>query len=229
MARKYLRTDRNGTKYYSDYCTCDRCGGMGYYAMGTHNGQPVLSPLDGGICWKCGGAGKVETVIKEYTPEHRAKLEAAAEKRKAKKLAQAEAERAEREAAIAEKRAKEAAEQAAREAARLAEIERNRGQFMGEVGERVCLTVTLERRFSYEVSCYNAPWKRDTVTGYVFKTEEGNTLVWKTTGSLGEWDKQGNWNSPDDGDKITIKGTIKAHEEYNNVNQTILNRVKWIF
>ena len=242
MKRELIKTDKNGTKHFATYCKCDRCGGTGVYTWGgTINGRPMYA----GTCFKCGGAQWIPTIEKEYTPEYRAKLDAANEKRKAKQRAEAEKRHAEWEAQQVE-REKEAAR---REAERQAEIERNRGHFIGAVGDKIEMTVKLERTFSYEVPCYGAPWKTDLVTGYVFKTDDNNTLVWKTTGSLarkkyaakgektvdGErcnfGDARGNWYTYEhvnEGDRITIKCEIKAHEEYNNVNQTLLTRVKWV-
>lgn len=245
--RELIKTDKNGTKYWNTWVLCDRCcNGSGVYTWGgTINGRPMYA----GTCFKCGGAGHVWEIVKEYTPEYRAKLDAANEKRKAKQRAKWEAERAEREKAWAEQRAKEAAERAERERIRQEEIERNRGHYIGTVGDKIEMTVTLERTFQYEVPCFGAPWKTDLVTGYVFKTDDNNTLVWKTTGSLarkkyaakgekvvdGErcnfGDMRGNYYTyehVEEGERITIKGTIKAHEEYNNVNQTVLTRVKWV-
>ena len=65
---QYVRTDRNGTKYFYDW-NCPRCSGAGesdkWYRTGC-------------ICYACGGSGKraKPLVVKEYTPEHYAKLEA---------------------------------------------------------------------------------------------------------------------------------------------------------
>lgn len=241
--RELIKTDKNGTKYYNTLIPCDRCGGDGVYKWGAMisygGGAPV--PQFAGTCFKCNGAGKVWEIIKEYTPEYRAKLDAANEKRKAKQRAKWESERAEREKALAEQRAKEAAERAERERIRREEIERNRGAFVGEVGDKIEVSVTLSHTFRYGVPCFGAPWKTEYVTGYVFKTDDGNTLVYKTAAIFGQKiytenghfrdnDKKGwyDWKHPEDGDRLTIKGTIKAHEEYNNVNQTILTRVKWI-
>lgn len=219
-----LKQYKNGNKLWGTVTRCAKCSGTGkvIWAYADH------------VCFDCSGTGWYYEEEREYTPENLAKREA----KKAKERAAWEAEQAEREAKLA-------AEEARREAERLAEIERNRGQYIGEVGDKINMTVTLARTFQYETPCFNAPWKRETVTGYVFKTDDGNTLVWKTTGSISRkvmlpWDAvswcgsdydkrvKWDWESPEDGDRITIKGTIKAHEEYNNVNQTILTRVKWI-
>jgi len=243
--RELVKTDRNGTKYWNTRVVCDRCcGGSGIYRWGAiqhdRNGN-VIGSTYAGTCFKCGGAGYVWEIVKEYTPEYRAKLDAANAKRKAAKQAKWEAERAEREKAWAEQRAKEAAERAECERIRREEIERNRGHFIGTVGDKIEMTVTLERTFTYEVPRFGAPWTNDTVTGYVFKTDDNCTLVWKTVGGLrrkvytekGHFkdDEKHGWydyEHPEEGARVTIKGTIKAHEEFNNVNQTVLNRVKWI-
>ena len=78
---KYDRTDRNGTRYFTD-CTCGRCGGRGVI-----DGYRYV---DGGICFECGGTGVSKpTTIKVYTPEHDAKLAAQREARAKKRDAEA--------------------------------------------------------------------------------------------------------------------------------------------
>lgn len=93
----YIRTDRNGTKIYHDY-TCPRCGGAGESDKWLFTGK---------VCFECGGSGKRShpLVVKEYTEEYAAKLEAKriAKQRKyeeehADEIAQAKSEREEREA-----------------------------------------------------------------------------------------------------------------------------------
>lgn len=79
----YLRTDKNGTKYYANY-TCPRCGGAG--------GSDKWS-FTGWTCYECGGTGESSTPVieKEYTPEYRAKLDERARKRaEAKRAKQVE-------------------------------------------------------------------------------------------------------------------------------------------
>ena len=76
---EYIRTDRNGTKYFNDW-TCPRCGGAG---------QSDNWIATGKMCWACGGTGKrpQPRVVKVYTPEHQAKLDAQRAKREVKRLA----------------------------------------------------------------------------------------------------------------------------------------------
>lgn len=73
-----IKTDRNGTKYYRVKDICPRCGGRGEYIRG----------INFGVCFLCHGTGVKEYTVKEYTPEHAAKLEA---RRKSKAAEQAEA------------------------------------------------------------------------------------------------------------------------------------------
>ena len=78
--------------------TCDRCGGAGYYALGTHNGMPVLSPHDGGVCYECGGSGKIRKMVKAYTAEEYNKYVQAQTRAKERKEEKRAAEAAKREA-----------------------------------------------------------------------------------------------------------------------------------
>ena len=216
-----LKEFKNGNKLWGTVTRCAKCGATG---------KVIWSYADG-ICFDCNGKGWYYEEEREYSPKEAAKREARLAKERAVWEACVAAE--------AEREAKRAEEEARREAERLAEIERNRGQFIGNAGDKIQMEVTLSRTFSYERPCFNAPWKTEVITGYVFKTDDGNTLVWKTTGCLDgkEYredghlcDNKGRYEpiQPDEGDRIKIKGTIKDHEEYNNVNQTILNRVKWV-
>lgn len=78
--RRYIRTDKNGTKIYHDY-TCQRCGGVGGCDKWAYTGW---------TCYECGGSGETTRkpeVIKVYTPEYRAKLDAMNAKRAEKKRA----------------------------------------------------------------------------------------------------------------------------------------------
>ena len=50
-----------------------------------------------------------------------------------------------------------------------------------------------------------------------FHDSEGNEIVWWASRSLPDWAKKGN--------KVTVKGTVVKHEEYNDTKQTTVNRV----
>lgn len=98
MNKVPFKTDRNGTKYFYDW-TCTRCGGIGFADKWIATGK---------TCWGCGGTGKLPApkIVKEYTPEYWAKLEA---KRQDKAKKQAE-ERAKYEEEHAEEIAADRAE-----------------------------------------------------------------------------------------------------------------------
>lgn len=94
---QYVRTDRNGTKYFYDW-TCPRCAGAG---------EADKWMMTGRTCFACGGTGKRARplTVKEYTEEHAAKLEAKRIARQAKyeaehadEIAQEKADRERREA-----------------------------------------------------------------------------------------------------------------------------------
>ena len=218
--RVLLKQYKNGNKLWGIVSHCPKC---------QDTGKVIWSYADH-VCFDCNGKGWFFVEEREYTPENAAKREA----KLAKDRAKWEQEEAEREAARREREA----ELARIEAERLAEIERNRGQFIGHVGDKITVTVTLVKKFSYET-------RFGSVSGYVFKTDDGNTIVYKTTGNpLGyevevpqdsnayfysdENGKKWNWIPMQEDERVTIKGTIKEHQEYNNVNQTVLMRVKWI-
>lgn len=95
---KYVRTDKNGTKIFYDF-TCPRCCGYGELDKWINTGK---------VCFACGGSGEraVAKIVKEYTPEYLAKLEA---RRQAKAKKEA-AERAKYEEEHADEIAAERAE-----------------------------------------------------------------------------------------------------------------------
>lgn len=84
---KLIKVDRNGTKYWSHGCACQRCGGLGGSDAWAYTGW---------TCYECGGSGiGPEIITKEYTPEYEAKLAERRAKRQAKKDEEAKAKSAE--------------------------------------------------------------------------------------------------------------------------------------
>lgn len=209
MKAKLIKIDRNGSKHFEGAVICDRCGGKGYYAIGVHNMQPVLSPHDGGMCWKCCGAGKVIGKWIERTPEYQAKLDA-------KRQAKLEAQQAEQARLDAEREAREAAERDEREAeeARI-KAEKAISQHVGQVGEKVAFKGTYVRTGAWEQKAY-AGYGMTTMYCHTFKDANGNVFTWKTQKGV----------CLNYGENVNVAGTIKAHSEYKEEKQTELTRCK---
>lgn len=208
-----IKIDRNGTKYYEGAIECDRCNGKGIYYIGVNNGQLVPSWVDQGICFKCGGAGKVQGKWKEYTPEYAEKLEA---RRRAKAEAQAKAYAEEEARREAERKAKEEAERIAREQEEAQERARKAiSQHVGQIGDKLDLVVVLEKNAWFDVPSFRG-FGTDTMHVYTFRDDAGNALVWKTGKGLGI----------EAGEKVHLKGAIKDHSEYKDEKQTVLTRCK---
>ena len=202
MDAKLIKIDRNGSKHFEGYVPCDHCGGSGYYAIGVHNGQPVLSPHDGGVCWKCHGTGKVLKKWIERTPEYQAKLDA-------KRQAKMEQQQAEQESIQAEADAKRMAREAEIKA------QRSISKHVGEIGERITVNVTYVNMFSFEVKSFRG-FGTDTMHIHLFKDADGNVIVWKTASFV----------EADCGDQVVITGTVKDHSIYHDEKQTVLTRVR---
>ena len=212
MEPKLIKIDRNGSKHYEGWVECDRCSGRGLYATGVCNGQLVITPVDGGICHKCLGKGKVLSKWIERTPEYQAKLDAKREAKWAKIRAEQEAEyekiRAERE----ERERKEAEERAAEEAR--IKAEKAISQYVGEIGERIERKVTLKKRAYWDAKF---GWLETTMYAITFRDEQGNALVWKTQNGCYDFNE---------GDELVLTGTVKKHSEYRDEKQTELQRCK---
>ena len=88
-----------------------------------------------------------------------------------------------------------------------------RGEYIGEVGDKVEFAVTLERIGSY---CTNYTYYGEMVYVYTFANEDGDALVWKTQKEL----------DIEEGANVILKGTVKGHSEYKGQRQTVLTRCK---
>lgn len=272
--RVYVRTDKNGTKIYHDY-TCPRCGGAGGSSQWTFTGW---------TCYECGGSGKSHKpqIVKEYTPEYQAKLDAKRAQRAEKqrlerveefknnlpKLLEKKGFNAEGKAYIAigdtysikdqlrEAGAKwkpvfnswiftedpkefDTVEITAEECldfyeesgyvdwknidfkeliqSKLPKVEKVVSEYVGSIGDRIELEVTLEKVRSYSVTSksYYGGWETVNKVIYVFRDTAGNILVWNTT-SYGV--------DLNEGDKAILRGTVAEHKEYEGDKQTSLKR-----
>lgn len=59
--------NEKGKKYIKVKGKCDRCGGLGIIVARVENGQLIPIPVDGGVCYKCGGSGYEIKKIRAYT------------------------------------------------------------------------------------------------------------------------------------------------------------------
>lgn len=202
MEARLIKIDRNGSKHYEGYVTCDHCGGIGLYAIGIHNGELVLSPHDYGVCWKCGGTGKVLKRWIERTPEYQAKLDG---RRKAK---------LEKEAKEQERFMKEAEAKRMAEEAKIRE-QKAVSQHLGNVGDKLTAKAVYINMASYEVRSFRG-YGTDTIHIHIFKDSDGNVLIWKTTAFV----------DAEYGDEVEITGRVKEHSVYREEKQTVLTRCR---
>lgn len=98
--------EKNGKMYSKAVCRCDRCSGHGIIVARVENDQFIPIPVDNGICYKCGGSGKMHKEVRLYTEKERASLDRAAERRSKVREAELEARRIEA-AALSEQNKKE--------------------------------------------------------------------------------------------------------------------------
>jgi hypothetical protein len=213
MKAKLIKIDRNGSKHFEGEIVCDRCGGKGYYAIGVHNMMPVLSPHDGGVCWKCLGAGKVHGKWIERTPEYQAKLDAKRQAKREAERARLDAEQARIDAERAEREARERAEREAEEAR--IKAQKAISQHIGQIGDKVEIKATYVRSGSWEQKSFSG-YGTDIMHVHTFKDPNGNVLTWKTQKGV----------RLEYGEPVIVKGTIKNHSEYKDEKQTELTRCK---
>lgn len=85
-------------------------------------------------------------------------------------------------------------------------------EYIGEVGKRMTVKVTLVKSFSFENYYSYYPTE-----SYIhnFIDEAGNVFIWKTVKAV-----------PSDSRRIILTGTVKEHSDYKGVKQTILTRCK---
>lgn len=98
-------------------------------------------------------------------------------------------------------------------------------RWVSEVGERVERTVTYLGYGSYERPSFSG-YGTDVVHIYRFADDDGNLLVWKSTAYLQREDEVGFLVPIKAGTRLTLRGTVKAHDEYHGTKQTVLSRCK---
>jgi hypothetical protein len=80
--------------------------------------------------------------------------------------------------------------------------------YIGNVGDKITLELT-------QVACFTFDSQFGICYINKFKDTEGNVVIWKTSRRVAN-----------DGENVTLKGTIKEHNEFRTEKQTILTRCK---
>ena len=91
------------------------------------------------------------------------------------------------------------------------EVSRVTSKHIGAVGDKITLTITVERIVVLKSEFYGDNY----IT--IARDEAGNTIVYKGKTDIGG-----------KGDTTTVKASIKDHTEYNGVKQTLIQRPKVI-
>jgi len=238
-----------GKMVYTRHVECDRChviNGQRVWCMGMENGRPFSTT--GFDCWACGNTGiRGTTEERLYTAAELAKVQKAAATREARKQAKAlEAQRIAAEQHEAKKATFYSYNAAFLEAlkglcsgddqnfwdrlyADLTATLRDpserlitmvhdevakravnaESEFVGVEGDKMTLTITVEKIVTLYSDLYGATYL------HLCRDQDGNVIVYKGTAQIG---------AP--GDINTIKATVKAHQIYNGVRQTIIQRPK---
>lgn len=151
--------------------------------------------------------------MKVYTPEWQARIDA---RRQAK--AEAEAARIAKEEARREKIRRDAEESNRRAEERRRTEEKARkaiSQYVGEVGQKLTVTATYTHSAYYTA---HIGWAEERIYIHNFKDGFMNAIIWKTQKGLPQ--------GIEEGDMVTITGTVKSHDEYKDEKQTALIRCK---
>lgn len=104
--------------------------------------------------------------------------------------------------------------------------------YIGTVGAKIALDVILVS--VYEWLDYSYSYRGQVKRIYTMNDEAGNVLVWKTTSCMSiesGKDHSGNtiFHVAEKGDKLRITASVKEHSIYKDVEQTVLQRVKFSF
>lgn len=93
--------------------------------------------------------------------------------------------------------------------------------YVGSVGEKIECIATYEFNASFGT-------RYGECTIYSFRDENGNVLIWRTTGAGLVVENENNQQTHvERGTKLLIKGRISQHREYNRTKQTELQRVSF--
>ena len=99
-------------------------------------------------------------------------------------------------------------------------------EFLGEIKEKVTSEVTLIHCRAFE-TCFDG-YHSNLTYNYTFIDNAGHLLQWKTTKRIKDDFEMGMQDYAETKPKMTITGTVKAHNEFKDRYYTILTRCKII-
>jgi hypothetical protein len=106
------------------------------------------------------------------------------------------------------------------------EEKRNNLFFLGEVGEKISLNVTLQRKIPYDNQ-----WGGGTI--YVFESEDGNQIIWKPSSAYPKTYqfRNGKWSELaglEKGDKVLMSAEIKDLQDHHTYGkQTVVKKASF--
>jgi hypothetical protein len=158
-----------------------------------------------GVCFSCRGTGglKLLTLVAYARRQRKAELRAI--------KAQAAREVRQAQAVVIEAQYQAKRTEQARELEERRAQERAQSQHLGSVGERLTVTakIVCER-------VRDGQWGAS--TWFLLKTPEGQVVTWQASGAF----------VVEEGDTVTLKGTVKRHDEYQGTKQTVLTRCRFL-
>lgn len=226
---------RGDSGYLTRHETCGRCNGQG----GSRHWRP-----DGGVCYQCHGARTIAVTRRVFTARKLIALENAANRRDRVKADRAAAKvqierlkfikwarprgkviggilmatgtnfltdlaRRLRDYMTLTDRQMEAAEKTLRDIAERKELD-DASDFVSEVGVRIEFEAQV-------IGVYGVEGNFGPYDIVKFRDNDGNLFTWFAAGH----------SDLERGDRISIKGTVKDHDTYRGVKQTILTRCKY--
>ena len=99
---------------------------------------------------------------------------------------------------------------------------RAKSHYVGTIGDRVDIRARYVKTAWFEVDSFRG-WGTERMYIHTFKIGD-DTLIWKTTSSLGKWNDKDEWEPYEEGTQVHLRATIKDHSEYDGEKQTILTR-----
>ena len=100
-------------------------------------------------------------------------------------------------------------------------------EYIGVVGEKIKVEAVYKKYFEYRT---HYTYYGETHSIYLFEDEDGNCIVWNTTGIISDRNcvnERGDVQTIYRGSKLLITATVKAHSEYKGTKQTALIRPRF--